>query len=91
LIKKEDEMNKVKNQFFISISHQLPNKLLFQTTDVFEKLKSDEAADLEAYQAAQKKAEAVNLGLALNDEGEATSLQDQLTSESIKNPYETHS
>lgn len=46
----------------------------------FEKLKQDEADDLKAYQDAQKRVEAVNLGLALNDEGEATSLQDQLTS-----------
>lgn len=51
-----------------------------KTADVFEKLKSDEADDLKAYQDAQKRFEAVNLGLALNDEGEATSLQDQLTS-----------
>lgn len=48
---------------------------------VFEKLKQDEANDLKAYQDAQKRLEAVNMGLALNDEGEATSLQDQLTSE----------
>ena len=53
------------------------------TADVFEKLKSDEADDLKAYQNAQKRFEAVNLGLALNDEGEATSIQDQLTSEEV--------
>lgn len=47
---------------------------------VFEQLKQNETNDLKAYQDAQKRLEAVNLGLALNDEGEATSLQDQLTS-----------
>lgn len=52
-----------------------------KTENVFVKLKSDEADDLKAYQDAQKRFEAVNLGLALNDDGEATSLQDQLTSE----------
>lgn len=51
-----------------------------KTADVFEKLKSDEANDLKAYQDAQKRYEAVNCGLDINDEGEATSLQDQLTS-----------
>lgn len=55
-----------------------------QTADVFEKLKADEAEDLKAYQDAQKRFEAVNLGLALNDEGEATSLQDQLASKDIE-------
>lgn len=49
---------------------------------VFEILKQNETNDLKAYQDAQKRLEAVNLGLALNDEGEATSLQDQLTSKS---------
>lgn len=52
----------------------------FQAAGVFEKLKKDELDDLKAYNEAQKKYEAVNLGLAINDEGEATSLQDQLTS-----------
>lgn len=52
-----------------------------QAGSVFEKLKQDEADDLKSYQDAQKKFEAVNLGLAINDEGEATSLQDQLISE----------
>lgn len=50
---------------------------------VFEQLKENESNDMKAYQNAQKRLEAVNLGLALNDEGEATSLQDQLTSELI--------
>lgn len=50
---------------------------------VFEQLKQNEVNDLKAYQNAQRRLEAVNLGLALNDEGEATSLQDQLTSELI--------
>jgi hypothetical protein len=52
----------------------------FQAGGTFETLKQQEADDLKAYQDAQKRVEAVNLGLALNDEGEATSLQDQLTS-----------
>jgi len=46
----------------------------------FEELKQDEANDLKAFQDAQKRLEAVNMGLAINDDGEATSLQDQLTS-----------
>jgi hypothetical protein len=54
--------------------------LIFQAGGTFETLKQQEADDLKAYQDAQKRVEAVNLGLALNDEGEATSLQDQLTS-----------
>lgn len=49
---------------------------------VFESLKKQESDDLKAYEDAQRRVEAVNLGLALNDEGEATSLQDQLTSKS---------
>jgi chromosome segregation ATPase len=51
---------------------------------VFEKLKQDQADDEKAYKDAQNRFEAVNMGLALNDEGEATSLQDQLTSKLIK-------
>lgn len=51
-----------------------------QAGGFFEKLKQDEASDLKSFQAAQKRFEAVNLGLALNEDGEATSLQDQLTS-----------
>ena len=47
----------------------------------FEELKQGEANDLKAFQDAQKRLEAVNMGLAINDDGEATSLQDQLTSE----------
>lgn len=35
---------------------------------------------MKAFQVAQKKLEAVNMGLAINDDGEATSYQDQLTS-----------
>lgn len=50
----------------------------------FEQLKQDEANDQKAFQDAQKRLEAVNMGLAINDDGEATSLQDQLTSEFIK-------
>jgi structural maintenance of chromosome 2 len=50
----------------------------------FEKLKEDEANDLKAFQDAQKRLEAVNLGLAINDDGEATSLQDQLTNANSK-------
>ncbi|CRK96218.1 CLUMA_CG009645, isoform A [Clunio marinus] len=50
--------------------------------DVYEKLKEEEANDLKAFNDAQKKLEAINLGLALNDEGEATTLQDQLSSKS---------
>jgi len=50
----------------------------------FETLKQDEATDLKAFQDAQKRLEAVNLGMALNDEGEATSLQDQLTTAKSK-------
>ena len=46
----------------------------------FEQLKQEEANDLKAFQDAQKRLEAVNMGLAINDDGEATSLQDQLTS-----------
>lgn len=59
--------------------------LFFQAADIFDELKQNEAADLKAYQDAQKKFEAVSLGLALNDEGEATSLQDQLTSKNRQN------
>lgn len=46
----------------------------------FENLKQDEANDKQAFVSAQNRFEAVNLGLAIDDEGGATSLQDQLTS-----------
>lgn len=49
----------------------------------FEELKQSDLNDLKAFQDAQKRLEAVNMGLAINDDGEATSLQDQLTSEFI--------
>lgn len=47
-------------------------------------MKKEEADDLKAYQDAQKRLEAVNCGLALNEDGEATSLQDQLTTAKSK-------
>lgn len=47
---------------------------------VFGELKETQENDLKAFSNAQKTYEAVNCGLAINDEGEATSLQDQLTS-----------
>lgn len=47
---------------------------------VFGELKEKQENDLKAFSNAQKRYEAVNCGLAINDEGEATSLQDQLTS-----------
>ena len=47
---------------------------------VFGALKETQENDLKAFSNAQKRYEAVNCGLAINDEGEATSLQDQLTS-----------
>lgn len=53
---------------------------VLQLGDTFEKLKQDELNDLRLYQDAQKKFEAINMGLTINDEGEATSLQDQFTS-----------
>ena len=75
---KQGEMDKVN---FNSISSfQINHFWIFQAGGVFETLKQQDADDLKAYQDAQKRVEAVNLGLALNDEGEATSLQDQLTS-----------
>jgi hypothetical protein len=49
--------------------------------DTSEQLKQDEVNSLKAFQDAQKRLEAVNMGLAINDDGEATSYQDQLTSE----------
>lgn len=51
---------------------------------VFDELKQQEADDLKACQEAQKRVEAASMGLALNDEGEASSLQDQLTSKTFK-------
>jgi hypothetical protein len=53
---------------------------LFQTAEVFETLKKNESDDLQEYKNAEKALEVLNLGLALNSEGEATSLQDQLRS-----------
>lgn len=47
---------------------------------VFGTLKEAQENDFIAFSNAQKKYEAINCGLAINDEGEATSLQDQLTS-----------
>jgi structural maintenance of chromosome 2 len=47
----------------------------------FESLKSTEESDKQGFLEAQKKFEAVSSGLSINDEGEATSLQDQLASE----------
>lgn len=55
-----------------------------KTRDMFEGLKQREADDLLAFQTAQKNVEAVNLGMALNEDGEATSLQDQLTTAKSK-------
>lgn len=52
--------------------------------DVFEKLKEDEANDKKSFEDAQKKLEAVNMGMAINDEGQATSYQDQLTTAKSK-------
>ncbi|XP_070501278.1 structural maintenance of chromosomes protein 2 [Chironomus tepperi] len=55
-----------------------------QMGGTFEELKQGEANDLKAFQVAQKRLEAVNMGLAINDDGEATSLQDQLTNANSK-------
>lgn len=51
--------------------------------DVFQNLKDSEKRDLLAYEEAQKKFEAISQGLSANDEGEASSLQDQLMSKYI--------
>lgn len=47
-------------------------------------MKKQEADDLQAYEDAQKRLQAVNCGMALNDEGVATSLRDQLTTATSK-------
>ncbi|KAH8280520.1 hypothetical protein KR018_009063 [Drosophila ironensis] len=46
--------------------------------DEFESLKTADANDAKAYEVAQRKLEAVSQGLSTNEEGEATTLQDQL-------------
>lgn len=50
---------------------------------LFETLKTAETTDQNAFLDAQKKFEAVSSGLSINDEGEASSLQDQLMSKFI--------
>lgn len=52
--------------------------------DVFEKLKEDEANDKKAFEDAQRNLEAVNMGMAINEEGQAASYQDQLTTAKSK-------
>lgn len=47
---------------------------------MFESLKADNDHDAKAYADAQKKFEAVTQGLSTNEDGEASSLQDQLMS-----------
>ncbi|XP_023306396.2 structural maintenance of chromosomes protein 2 [Lucilia cuprina] len=46
--------------------------------DLFQDLKDTEKRDILAYEAAQKNFEAVSQGLSTNDDGQASSLQDQL-------------
>ncbi|KAG5681053.1 hypothetical protein PVAND_010519 [Polypedilum vanderplanki] len=55
-----------------------------QMGDTFEQLKQEEANDLKAFKNAQKRLEAVNMGMAINDDGEATSYQDQLITANSK-------
>lgn len=50
---------------------------------LFNKLKENEAADKEAFSASQKKFEALNVGMEVNDEGKTETLQEQLMSASI--------
>ncbi|KAJ6645604.1 Structural maintenance of chromosomes protein 2 [Pseudolycoriella hygida] len=45
---------------------------------LFEKLKTDDQVDSNAYEESRKKYEAISSGLATNESGEASSLQDQL-------------
>lgn len=60
------------------------NDINDKTCEIHETLKKQQADDLIAFQTAQKNVEAVNLGMALNDEGETTSLQEQLTTAKSK-------
>lgn len=48
--------------------------------DMFTKLKSAEEKDRTAFIAAQKKYEAINAGMEIGDDGEASTLQEQLIS-----------
>ena len=51
---------------------------------LFETLKTAETTDQNAFLEAQKNFEAVSSGLSINDEGQASSLQDQLMSKFTK-------
>lgn len=55
-------------------------KEMTQTADVFEGLKNADAHDTKAYEDAKKRFEAISSGLATNEDGEASSLQEQLIS-----------
>lgn len=55
-------------------------KEMTQTAEVFEGLKNADTQDTKAYEDAKKRFEAISSGLATNEDGEASSLQDQLIS-----------
>lgn len=55
--------------------------------NLFQSLKDCEARDILSYQKAQERYEAVSQGLSANDDGEASSLQDQLMSKYLHRIY----
>lgn len=54
---------------------------LAKVQNLFQKLKDADIADNEAFQASQKKFEAVSAGMEVNEDGEAATLQEQLMSQ----------
>ncbi|KAL9913047.1 structural maintenance of chromosomes 2 [Glossina fuscipes fuscipes] len=59
-------------------SLQLKQKEMDKAKNLFQNLKEADSADSLAYEEAQKKYEAVSQGLSTNEDGQASSLQDQL-------------
>lgn len=61
-------------------SHKAKEAEMAKVKDLFQGLKEADERDTLAYEEAQKKFEAVTQGLSTNEDGEASSLQDQLMS-----------
>lgn len=61
-------------------SLQLKQKEMDKAKNLFQNLKEADSADTLAYEEAQKKYEAVSQGLSTDEDGQASSLQDQLMS-----------
>lgn len=83
-----DEINQEKKKLSILLNNitednkTLKNKELemAKSKHLFQDLKDSEIRDMLAYETAQKKFEVVSQGLSTNDDGHASSLQDQLIS-----------